>query len=166
MDNERSVVVSACLDLSLYLIARFGSPELAAQLSRILLIDLARRLQSPYQTCSFNKSHGDAEIRAIQKWLKDNFAEPITLHVLAGRAALGERTCMRRFKRATGDTPLEYLQQLRIEVARRLLETTSRSIDGITRKSGYEDTRSFRKLFKKHTGLSLFAYRRKFFCLV
>jgi transcriptional regulator GlxA family with amidase domain len=158
--------VSAYLDLSLYLIARFGSLELAALLSRILLIDPTRHLQSPYQTCSFNKSHGDAEILAIQKWLEDNFAEPITLHVLAGRVAMGERTFMRRFKKATGDTPLEYLQQLRIEAARKLLETTFESIDGITRKSGYEDISSFRKLFKKYTGLSPSAYRRKFSCLV
>jgi transcriptional regulator GlxA family with amidase domain len=158
--------VSAYMDLSLYLVARFGSPELAAMLSRILLIDPARRLQSPYQTCTFNKNHGDAEIHAIQEWLEEHFTQPVTLQVLAGRTALGERTFMRRFKKATGDTPLEYLQQLRIEAARKLLETTSETIDGITLKSGYEDISSFRKLFKRYTGLSPSGYRRKFSCLV
>ena len=157
---------SAYLDLSLYLTARFGTPELAASLSRILLIDPARRLQSPYQTCYFNKHHGDMEILAIQEWLEDNFAQPVTLHILASRVALGERTFMRRFKKATGDTPLEYLQHLRVEAARKLLETTSETIDGITLQSGYEDISSFRKLFKSHTGLSPSVYRKKFSCLV
>jgi transcriptional regulator GlxA family with amidase domain len=158
--------VSAYLDLSLYLIARFGTPELAASLSRILLIDPARRLQSPYQTCNFKKNHGDTEILAIQDWLQENLGEPVSLQILAGRAALGERTFMRRFKKATGDTPLEYLQHLRVEAARKLLETTSETIDGITLQSGYEDISSFRKLFKSHTGLSPSVYRKKFSCLV
>jgi transcriptional regulator GlxA family with amidase domain len=158
--------VSAYLDLSLYLIARFGSPELAASLSKILLIDPARRLQSPYQTSSFNKNHGDMEVLSIQERLEENLDETITIRNLAQRARLGERTFMRRFKKATGDTPLEYLQHLRIEVARKLLETTSETIEGITRKTGYEDISSFRKLFKRHTGLSPSVYRKKFSCLV
>ena len=157
--------VSAYMDLSLYLTARFGSPELAASLSKILLIDPARRLQSPYQTGSFCKNHGDTEILAIQAWLEADVARPVTLHDLADRAGLGERTFMRRFKKATGDTPLEYLQHLRIEAARKLLETSIETIDGITLKSGYQDISSFRKLFKKYTGLSPSAYRRKFSCL-
>lgn len=158
--------VSAYMDLSLYLTARFGSRELAASLSKILLIDPSRHLQSPYQTCSFNKSHGDTEILAIQQWLEENSTRPITIHDLAGRAGQGERTFMRRFKKATGDTPLEYLQQLRVESARKLLEVTSETIEGITLKSGYEDISSFRKLFKRHTGLSPSAYRKKFSCFV
>jgi transcriptional regulator GlxA family with amidase domain len=81
---------------------------------------------------------------------------------LAGRAGMGERTFMRRFKKATGETPVGYLQQLRIETARRWLETTSDAVEDITRRSGYEDISSFRKLFKKHTGLSPTAHRKRF----
>lgn len=158
--------VSAYLDLSLYLTARFGSPELAALLSKMLLIDPARRLQTPYQTGSFNKTHGDREILALQEWLEDNFPGAVSIGELAARAGLGERTFMRRFKKATGDTPLLYLQQLRIEAARMLLETTALSIDRITLQAGYEDISSFRKLFKRHTGLSPSAYRKKFSSLV
>jgi len=156
----------AYLDLSLYLIARFGSPALAASLSKILLIDPARRLQSPYQTSNFNHNHGDMGILSIQEWLEENLDGPMTIRELAQRARLGERTFMRRFKKATGDTPMEYLQHLRIEAAKKLLETSSETIDGITRKSGYEDISSFRKLFKRYTGLSPSAYRKKFSCLV
>lgn len=158
--------VTAYMDLSLYLAARFGTPELAASLSKLLLIDPSRHLQSPYQTRSFNKNHGDAEILTIQQWLEENTARSIAIRDLADRAGLGERTFMRRFKKATGDTPLEYLQQLRIESARRLLEATSETIEGITLKCGYEDISSFRKLFKRSTGLSPSGYRRKFSCLV
>ena len=87
-------------------------------------------------------------------------------HNLADKVGLGKRTFMRKFKKATGDTPLEYLQHLRIEGARKLLETTSETVEGITFKSGYEDISSFRKLFKNQTGLSPSAYRKKFSCFV
>lgn len=157
--------VSAYLDLSLYLVARFGSPELAASLSKMLLIDPARRLQTPYQSSSFNTIHGDKEILAIQDWLAANRTVPVSIKKLAAKAGLGERTFMRRFKKATGDTPFFYLQQLRIETARKLLETTAETIEEITRCSGYEDISSFRKLFKRHTGLSPSVYRKKFSCL-
>ncbi|KJR97257.1 MAG: hypothetical protein VR65_06545 [Desulfobulbaceae bacterium BRH_c16a] len=158
--------VSAYLDLSLYLTGRFGSQELAAALSKMLLIDPARRLQTPYQTGSFNKNHGDLEILVMQEWLEANSFESVTNRELAAKAGLGERTFMRRFKKVTGDTPLLYLQQLRIEAARKFLETTSETIEEVTLHVGYEDISSFRKLFKKHTGLSPTAYRKKFSCLV
>lgn len=158
--------VSAYLDLSLYLAARFGSPELAAALAKMMLIDPARRLQTPYQTGSFSKAHGDREILAAQEWLDGKFPGAVAIGELAARAGLGERTFMRRFKKATGDTPHHYIQQLRIAAARKLLETTAETIDGITRQTGYEDVGSFRKLFRKHTGLSPAAYRKKFSCLV
>ena len=154
--------VSAYMDLSLYLTARFGSAELAASLSKLLLIDPSRHVQSPYQTCNFIKNHGDTQILQVQEWLAGNYDQSIAIHNLASRVGLGERTFMRKFKKATGDTPLEYLQQLRIEMARKLLETTLETIEGITLKSGYEDISSFRKLFKKHTGLSPSAYRKRF----
>jgi transcriptional regulator GlxA family with amidase domain len=157
--------VSAYLDLGLYLIGRFGSSELASSLSKLLLIDPSRRLQSPYQTFSLNKAHGDGDIKTIQDWLEENISIPVTVSDLAKRAGMGERTFMRRFKKATGNTPVSSLQQLRIENARRLLETSSMTIEEITFKSGYEDVSSFRKLFKKHTGLSPSAYRKRFSCL-
>jgi transcriptional regulator GlxA family with amidase domain len=154
--------VSAYLDLSLYLVARFGSPELAASLSKLLLIDPARRQQTPYCSRRLNKSHGDPQILAVQDWLDEHVAEPVAVADMAAQARLGERTFMRRFKKATGDTPLEYLQHLRIETARRFLETTAEPVEAITPLAGYSDASSFRKLFKRVTGLSPGAYRKKF----
>lgn len=157
--------VSAYMDLGLYLIGRFASPELASTLSKLLLIDPSRRLQSPYQTFSLKKTHGDTEIKAVQEWLEENASDPATISDLAQRAGMGQRTFMRRFKRATGESPVAYLQQLRIEVARRLLETTAEPVEAITFKTGYEDVSAFRKLFRKHTGLSPSSYRKRFSCL-
>lgn len=157
--------VSAYLDLTLYLVDRFGSHELAATLSKLLLIDPSRRLQSPYRTGIFPKTHGDAAILGVQEWLEEHFQERVALAELAARARLGERTFMRRFRKATGESPLHYVQELRLEVARKLLETTSKPIEDVTRLAGYEDVSSFRKLFKRSTGLTPSAYRRKFSCI-
>lgn len=158
--------VTAYLDLALHLVGRFGSPQLAASLSRLLLIDPARYLQSPYRQYSYTKGHGDERVVEVQKWLEEDCTRPVSLKDLADRARLGERTLMRRFKKATGDTPLKYLQQLRIDKARMLLESTSETIESITMAIGYEDVSSFRKLFTRLTGLSPAEYRRRFTILI
>lgn len=154
--------VSSYQDLSVYLASRYGSPELAAMLSRILLIEPFRRLQSPYAMRSFNKNHGDESILEVQDWLEQNPSHSVNTSMLAERAGLGERTFLRRFKKATGDSPLEYLQHLRIQTARQLLESTSKTIEEITWQTGYADISSFRKLFRRTTGLSPSAYRQRF----
>ncbi|THB80276.1 MAG: GlxA family transcriptional regulator [Desulfobacteraceae bacterium] len=154
--------VTAYMDLSLHLCSLFGSRELSANVSKILLIDPARQSQSPYQAFHFNLNHGDKPILKVQEWMQQHASDPMTVPALADRAGLGHRTFNRRFKKATGDTPLEYLQQLRIDMARNQLVFTRESIDTITYATGYEDVSSFRRLFKRATGLSPTAYRRKF----
>ena len=154
--------VTAYMDLSLYIVRRFGSPELAASLSKILLIDPARRSQTPYSAAEFHITHGDENVLKAQHWMARHMGSPFSVSRLADIAGLGERTFARRFKRATGDTPLEYLQHLRITQARTLLETTRDPVDAITYATGYEDVSSFRRLFKKITGLSPTAYRKRF----
>lgn len=153
---------TAYMDLSLYLIGRFGSSELASSVSKLLLIDPSRRLQTPYKLFDFNRVHNDKHILKAQLWMEKNFAAPLTITRIADKAGLGERTFARRFKKATGDTPLEYLQRFRIGNARTRLEATNDPIDTITYAAGYEDVSSFRRLFKKTTGLSPTAYRKRF----
>jgi transcriptional regulator GlxA family with amidase domain len=154
--------VTAYLNLSVYLVHRFASPELASLCSKVFLVDSGRRIQTPYENYTLPKKHGDDPIVHTQEWLEKNFKEPISLDAIAQIGNLGKRTLIRRFKRATGDTPLVYLQRLRIENAKRLLEATSSTFSEITWQVGYEDVSSFQRLFKIETGLSPKEYRTKF----
>jgi transcriptional regulator GlxA family with amidase domain len=153
---------NACLNLALYLVHRFGSDELAMISSKVFLVDSGRRIQKPYETYSTPKKHGDDIIIKTQDWIENNFKESITLESMTEISRLGKRTLIRRFKKATGDTPLVYLQKLRVENAKRLLEGTGNTFNEITWQVGYEDVSSFQRLFKSETGLSPKEYRAKF----
>jgi transcriptional regulator GlxA family with amidase domain len=153
---------SAAMDLLLHLIRRYGSLELAQKCSRYLLIDNARSEQSVFVMWSMPKSHGDAGILRVQNWLEEHYQQPLAMEELAARFGFGVRNFMRRFKEATGYTPLAYLQTLRLEKAKHLLESTRMSLDAITFKVGYEDSNSFRRLFQQRVGLLPALYRKKF----
>lgn len=154
--------VTAYVNLALFLVERHGSKELALICSKIFLVDSGRKIQSPYEMYQFQKKHGDTEIEKTQNWLEKNFAQPVTLEQLASVSNLGKKTLLRRFKQATGDTPLSYLKRVRLENAKRLLESKKLSFNEITWKVGYNDVSSFHKLFKTETGLSPNNYRSKF----
>ncbi|MEJ2155805.1 MAG: helix-turn-helix domain-containing protein [Desulfobacteraceae bacterium] len=154
--------VTAYFDLALHLVRRFGSVELAAGCSKFLLIDPQRESQSPYQAGLFQKSHADAAILALQDYLEHHFKESVTLEQMGTIAGLEQRTLLRRFKSATGDSPVAYLQRVRIEAARRQLERSRDTIDEIAWQVGYEDSSSFNRLFKKITGMTPGSYRHKF----
>lgn len=153
---------TAAIDLLMYLVRRFGSPELAAECSKKLLVDTSRRSQLPYVQYSFKRNHEDGEIYEIQQWLEHHFTEDLSFDELASQFNFGLRNFMRRFKEATGDTPNQYLQNLRIERAKHLLETTKTSFEQITFQVGYEDGNSFRRLFKARVGVGPSDYRKKF----
>ena len=154
--------VTAYLDLCIYILKRFGSPALASSVSKALLIDSSRQTQTPYSSYTFLKNHGDAQILIAQEYIEERFRCLLTISDVAKMTGLEERTFNRRFKKSTGDTPTEYIQGLRIEAARKLLETSKESVECITQEVGYEDTSSFRRLFKKHTGISPSEYRKRF----
>lgn len=164
--DEGSVIsaggVTAYQDLCLYIVKRFGSRELAVSLSKTLLIDATRQSQVPYSRFHITKTHGDDAIARAQKYMEEEYTRTITLPDIAKRARLGERTLCRRFKSITGDTPNEYLQGVRVEAARNLLEFSNRTIDDITSAVGYQDVSSFRRLFKTLVGLAPSEYRNKF----
>lgn len=149
-------------DLAIYLLEKFGSAELADACARMMLIDRGHREQAPYIRFRRQKSHGDSKIAEIQRYLEQHLTERTTVAQMAQMAQMVERTFLRRFKRATGDTPLEYLQRLRVEAAKRLLERGETRIDLITTTVGYEDASSFRRLFKQIVGVSPTVYRRRF----
>jgi transcriptional regulator GlxA family with amidase domain len=153
--------VTAYLNLSVYLVYRFASPELASACAKVFLVDSGRKIQTPYETY-LPRKHGDKNILEIQEWLEKNSKQPVSLDAIVQKSNLGRRTLLRKFKSATGDTPLVYLQRIRIENAKRLLEATDSTFSEITWKVGYEDISSFQKLFKSVTGLSPKEYRMKF----
>ncbi|MDX5299278.1 MAG: helix-turn-helix domain-containing protein [Gammaproteobacteria bacterium] len=153
---------TSCSDLLLHLIRKFASPQLAAECAKKLLVDAAGRSQTPYASTTFKKNHTDAEILKIQIWLERRLASPIVMEQVAESFGLSMRNFIRRFKEATGQTPVQYLQNLRVEKAKLLLEGSQEPFDQITLQVGYEDNNSFRRLFKERVGLSPGDYRKRF----
>ncbi len=118
--------------------------------------------QLPYTIFSTRKVHDDSEVLRVQQFMETNLQRKISIELLAQRAAMSVRNFDRRFRSAVGEAPSVYLQKLRIERAKRLLETSNDTVAEIMSKVGYEDERSFRRLFHSLTELSPKAYRRKY----
>lgn len=154
--------ITAQYNLALYVIELFGSDDLARECAKVFLVDPNRNTQTPYMITAFRKNHGDREVLKTQEWMEKHYMEEFTTDKVANLAGLSSRHFKRRFKRATGENPLRYLQQLRLETAKNRLETTSDNIDEITLQVGYNDTRTFRRLFRQYTSLSPREYRDKF----
>jgi transcriptional regulator GlxA family with amidase domain len=154
--------VHAALDLSLYLVEKFCGHEIAVQTSKALLIETPRAWQSGFAIVPLKTDHHDEAISAAQEWLHENFHRNFPLELVAGRVAMSVRNFVRRFKQATGDSPLIYLQKVRIAAAKRLLESDHRSVQEIGHAVGYEDVAFFRELFERHTGVPPSAYRKRF----
>src|SRR6185437_13122085 len=146
--------VHAALDLSLYLVEKFCGHDIAMQAAKALLIETPRAWQKGFAIVPLKTEHNDDAISNAQEWLHDNFQRPFPLDAPAKRAGMSLRNFVRRFKQATGDSPLIYLQKLRIAAARRLLENNHRSMQEISDSVGYQDVAFFRALFQRHTGVS------------
>ncbi|SMF04414.1 GlxA family transcriptional regulator [Desulfovibrio gilichinskyi] len=153
-------------DLALHIVARFMNKEIASKCAKTLVMDSTRNVQTPYfmfdQHLKSGTGFTDRNIEIVQKWMQQNYYRHVELLELAEIAEIGVRSFLRRFKRTTGHTPVQYLQQLRIESARHLLEVSNMNIEEITERVGYENGSSFRRLFKKKTGLTPLEYRKKF----
>lgn len=157
-----SAGVNAGMDLSLYLVGKFCGRQTAIQSAKTMILDLGREKQAPYNTFLFSKDHGDPVVVKAQKWIKQHHPQSIDYGRLARKLHMSRRSLERRFKQATGLTPLGYLQQVRVEAAKRLLEEGSRPFDEITDMVGYEDISFFRKVFVRLTGLRPREYQQRF----
>ena len=115
-----------------------------------------------YAVFEFQKKHKDEKIKMVQRWIEEHFVEKVDFDEVAKENGMSRRTFERRFKSATGDTPLLYLQRTRVETARRLLEGQFLTFDEICHRLGYENSNSFREVFRKHTGLLPMEYQKKF----
>lgn len=147
--------------LAMFLIADYCGKERAVQAAKFWLIPDSGDLQSPYMTIP-GITHEDSTIRDCQLWIGEHYAAQNPVDAMIGRSCLASTTFSRRFRRATGYAPMEYVHAVRVEKAKSMLETTDRSIEHIGGKVGYEDTASFRRLFKRQTGLTPRDYRRLF----
>lgn len=150
------------LNLILYLVEKYAGRNVAVFMSKAFQIDYQRSSQSPFMIFSGQKDHEDEMIQKAQLYIETNYQDKITVDALATLIGLGRRNLERRFKKATGNTVLAYLQRVRIEAAKISLESTQENVTEAMYKSGYSDTKAFRSTFKKMTGLSPVRYRQKY----
>jgi transcriptional regulator GlxA family with amidase domain len=149
-------------DLALYLVDRFLGPERARRAAKLNLLEWHVAGQLPFASLAATAQHGDRSVRAAQDWLAGNYHAPHAVAGMLARSGLPERSFQRRFRAATGLSPLDYVHALRIEEAKQMLETTDAAVDGIAAEVGYEDPAFFRRLFRRHVALTPAAYRRAF----
>lgn len=149
-------------DMMLYLIARYAGATTAQDVARMFALQWHQDGLTPYITFEGKRDHSDAEIQSAQQWLSGHFSIANPVEEMIKRSKLAGRTFKRRFTLATGLNPIAYVQRLRIEDAKRRLERTEASVDEISWRVGYEDAAFFRRLFKRTTGLTPGAYRKRF----
>ncbi|MBV1871560.1 MAG: helix-turn-helix domain-containing protein [Gammaproteobacteria bacterium] len=153
---------SAWHDLVLFLIERFSGLEAANHVAKMFLLDRHENPQSSYATSLPPSHHNDKAILDAQKWMAEHFKSTGAINQAIQHSGLAERTFYRRFKHALGFTPTRYLQLIRIEKSKVLLEDTSNAIEDIAFQIGYENVGSFRRLFKQEVKLVPAEYRKKF----
>jgi len=149
-------------DLALYLVGRFCGELEARRMAKAFLIGDRSEGQLPYAARARPRSHDDRAIADCQVWIADHYAAPNPVSRMVKRAGLPERSFKRRFRAATGFTPVAYVQTLRMEEAKQQLETTDQPTDQVGAAVGYEDPAFFRRLFKRHTGITPARYRQRF----
>jgi transcriptional regulator GlxA family with amidase domain len=150
------------LNLVVYLVEKFNGRETAVYCAKVLQIDLDRNNQSQFVIFEGLKNHDDEEIKKVQLFIEKNLEEKITIEDLSDRFAIARRSLVRRFKKATSNPPIEYIQRIKIEAAKRKLEQRRKTVNEIMYSVGYTDVKAFRNVFKKITGLSPIDYRNKF----
>jgi transcriptional regulator GlxA family with amidase domain len=149
-------------DLALYLIARFVGDDAALRIAKLYLLDWHASGQLPYASLLRTTQHEDALVAQAQAWISEHFRDPAPVSAMLRRSGLAERTFKRRFARATGMSPLEYVHTLRLEAAKQRLEQGEAVIEAIAEEVGYEDGSFFRRLFRRQVGITPHEYRRRF----
>lgn len=157
-----SAGVSAGMDLSLYLVAKFCGDKAARESAKTMILDMDRNAQTPYDCLLPPRDHADPLVAKAQTWMEENSRQTKDYNHMADRLGVSRRSLERRFKQAIGMTPLEYLQTLRVERAKHLLEEGNRTFNEITYEVGYEDISFFRRIFIRLTGLRPKEYKQKF----
>lgn len=166
MTEENGIYTSggshSYLNLLVYLVEKFAGRDVAILIAKTYMIDIDRTSQSPFIIFKGQKAHEDGHVKKAQEFIETNFREKITIDQLANMLALSRRSLERRFKEATGNTIVEYIQRVKIEAAKKDFESNRKNINEVMYEVGYTDTKGFRTVFKKVTGLSPVAYRKKY----
>ena len=152
----------AYLNLLIYLVQRYAGRDIAVLTAKAFMIDIDRISQSPFIIFQGQKAHTDEPVKKAQEFIENNFEEKITVDQLASMLALGRRNLERRFKKATSNTVVEYIQRVKMEAAKKGLESANENVNEVMYNVGYTDTKAFRTTFKKITGLSPVQYRNKY----
>lgn len=154
--------LTAAADVSLYLVEKLCGHEIAVQTAKSLLLTMPRTHQSGYAVLPFSPSHDDDRVQAAERYIQTNFKDVLTSEAIASHVAMSSRTLIRRFKAATGRLPGAYLQAVRIEAAKAMLESDDAPIQAVAFAVGYDDVAHFRELFKRLTGMTPAEYRAHF----
>lgn len=150
------------LNLLVYLIEKYAGRELAIMISKAFMIDIDKNSQSPFVMFNGQKEHEDIEVKKAQEYIEQHVDAKISVDQLADMFAIGRRSFERRFKKATANTVGEYLQRVKVEAAKKQLEMARKNVSEVMYEVGYNDTKAFRDVFRKITGLSPIEYRNKY----
>ena len=150
------------LNLVIYLVEKYYDRQTAIYCSKVFQIEMDRNSQSPFTIFAAQKSHGDEMIIKAQAFIENRVDEKVSVEQLSTRFLVGRRNFDRRFIKATGNTPVEYAQRVKIESAKKSLETSRKTINEIMYEVGYSDVKAFREVFRKITGISPLEYRNKY----
>ena len=130
--------------------------------AKVYALEIDRKTQSPFAMFTGQKKHEDEPIKQAQEFIENNLTEKISVEGLAVKYAIGKRHFERRFKKATNNTPVEYIQRVKIEAAKKQFENSGKNVNEVMYEVGYSDTKFFRTVFKKITGLSPVEYKNKY----
>jgi transcriptional regulator GlxA family with amidase domain len=150
------------MNLIIYLIENYYGRAMAILSAKLFQIDIDRNSQSPYIIFNGQKSHTDEIVLKAQEFIEKNSINKLSVEKLAKKLAVSRRSFDRRFVKATGNTPIEYMQRVKMETAKKLLEASRKNIQEIMHEAGYADVKAFREVFRKVTGLTPMEYRRKY----
>lgn len=150
------------LNLMLYLVEKYYDRPTAIFCSKVFQVEMDRQKQSSFIVFEGQKSHGDELIKKAQAYIESKLDERISIEHLASKLAIGRRNFDRRFIKATGNTPVEYSQRVKIEAAKKAFESSRKTINEVMYEVGYSDVKAFREVFKKITGMSPLEYRNKY----
>ena len=153
---------SSYWNLLLYLVEKYTDRATAILASKFFAIDIDRSSQAAFALFRGQKDHNDVEVKRAQEFIEQNYTEKITVDQLAELVNVGRRSFERRFKKATNNTVLEYFQRVKVEAAKRSFESSRKNINEVMFDVGYTDTKAFRIIFKKITGMTPIEYRNKY----